>query len=215
VAGVATLPLAVPRRPDMPPLRRSALREDPIEQFRDWYSRAEQEVPLADAITLATVDADGRPDARMVLLKGFGPDGFRLFTNYESAKGRQLDAHPWGAIVVYWRELDRQVRARGPVERLPEADSDEYFATRPRDSQLGAWASPQSEALGSREELDETVRETEARFDEREVPRPAHWGGFRLRPETVEFWQGQVGRLHDRFVYRREGEGWRIERLGP
>ena len=205
----------MPRRPDMPPLRRSALREDPIEQFRDWYARAEREVPLADAMTLATVDADGRPDARMVLLKGFGPDGFRFFTNYESAKGRQLDVSPWGAIVVYWRELDRQLRARGPVERLPEPDSDAYFATRPRDSQLGAWASPQSEALGSREELDERVRETEARFDEREVPRPAHWGGSRLRPETVEFWQGQVGRLHDRFIYRREGEGWRIERLGP
>jgi pyridoxamine 5'-phosphate oxidase len=199
----------------MPPLRRSELPEDPIEQFREWYERALAEAPLAQAMTLATVDAEGTPDARMVLLKGFGPDGFRFFTNYESAKGRQLESEPRAALVVYWRELDRQVRARGTVEKLGEADSDDYFATRPRDSQLGAWASPQSEPLPSREELDARVRELEARFEGREVPRPAFWGGYLLRPRTVEFWQGQVGRLHDRFLYTREGEGWRIERLGP
>ena len=166
-------------------------------------------------MALATVDGEGLPDARMVLLKGAGPDGFRFFTNYESAKGAQLDANAAAAIVVYWRELDRQVRARGTVDRLTAAESDEYFATRPRESQLGAWASPQSTPLTSREELDRRVAEAEARFGEGPVERPAHWGGYRLVPVAIEFWQGQVGRLHDRFVYSRGGDGWRIERLGP
>jgi pyridoxamine 5'-phosphate oxidase len=205
----------MPRRPDMPPLRRSDLRPDPIEQFRDWYERAEGEVPLAHAIALTTVDADGHPDARMVLLKGFGRDGFRFFTNYGSAKARQLEGGRHAAMVVYWRELDRQVRVRGPVDRLAEVDSDAYFATRPRDSQLGAWASPQSDPIDSREDLDARVRALEGRFEGREIPRPEFWGGYLLRPEAIEFWQGQVGRLHDRFRYVREGEAWRIERLAP
>jgi pyridoxamine 5'-phosphate oxidase len=205
----------MPRRPDLPPLRRSDLRDDAVEQFAAWYQRAVDEVPLADAMALATVDADGRPDARMVLLKGFDAEGIRFFTNYTSAKGRQLESAAQAAVIVYWRELDRQVRARGPVERLPEGDSDEYFATRPRDSQLGAWASPQSEPIARREELGERVREIDERFAGQDVPRPEHWGGYVLRPETVEFWQGQVGRLHDRFRYTRESEGWRIERLAP
>jgi pyridoxamine 5'-phosphate oxidase len=199
----------------MPPLRRESLAGDPIAQFAEWYERAAAEVPLADAMTLATVDGDGIPDARMVLLKGFDEAGFCFFTNYESAKGAQLAANPAAALVVYWRELDRQVRARGSVERLSDAESDAYFATRARDSQLGAAASPQSRPLGSREELDELVREAEARFEDGEVPRPGHWGGYLLRPQTVEFWQGQVGRLHDRFRYSRDDGGWRIERLGP
>lgn len=199
----------------MPPLRRDALAADPIEQFAEWFERAAGEVPLVDAMTLATVDGHGLPDARMVLLKGYGPDGFRFFTNHESAKGAQLGSRPHAALVVYWRELDRQVRARGEVDRLPEADSDAYFATRPRDSQLGAWASPQSRPIASRDELDEQVREAEARFAGADVPRPSHWGGYLLRPETVEFWQGQVGRLHDRFRYTRVGNGWRVERLAP
>jgi pyridoxamine 5'-phosphate oxidase len=206
----------MPRRPDMPPLGRSDLDDDPIELFRHWYQRAEREVPLAEAATLATADADSRPDARMVLLKGFGPDGFRFFTNYESAKARQLAEVPHAALVVYWRELDRQVRARGSVERLDPADSDAYFTTRARDSQLGAWASPQSERLGSREELDDRLSELEARFEGGEIPRPDFWGGYLLRPESIEFWQGQVGRLHDRFRYLRGDDGgWRIERLAP
>ena len=205
----------MPRRPDMPPLHRSALLDDPIEQFRDWYERAEQEVPLAQAMTLATVDADGAPDARMVLLKGYGPEAFRFFTNFDSAKGRQLEAVPRAALVLYWRELDRQVRVRGPVKRLPEADSDEYFASRPRDSQIGAWASPQSESLRDREALDARVHEIEERFSDGGVPRPRFWGGYALRPEEIEFWQGQAGRLHDRFVYTREADGWRLERLAP
>ena len=199
----------------MPPLRREALREDPIEQFAEWWERAEAEVPLPDAMCLATTDAGGFPDARMVLLKGFDQTGLRFHTNYRSAKGRQLAEKGRAAVVVYWRELDRQVRARGLVERLAEEESDAYFATRPPESRLGAWASPQSEPLASREELDRLVREAEERFAGSEIPRPEHWGGYVLHPLEVEFWQGQVGRLHDRFRYTRGDEGWRIERLGP
>jgi pyridoxamine 5'-phosphate oxidase len=205
----------LPRRPDIAPLRRRDLDPDPIAQFRAWSALAVEQAPLAEAVTLATVDADGAPDARMVLLKGVDERGLRLFTNYSSAKAGQLDAGGWAALVVYWRELDRQVRFRGTVERLAESESDSYFATRPRDSQIGAWASPQSAPLESRESLDRLVREAEARFAGAEVPRPEHWGGYLLRPLTVEFWQGQVGRLHDRFRYRREDGAWTIERLAP
>jgi pyridoxamine 5'-phosphate oxidase len=204
-----------PRRPDTPPLRREDLLEDPIAQFATWFERAERDVALAEAMTLATSDRDGVPDARMVLLKGFGADGFRFFSNYDSAKARQLEAAPAAALVVYWRELDRQVRARGAVERLSGPDSDAYFASRPRDAQIGAWASPQSAPLVSREELDERFGKAEARFEGDEVPRPPFWGGYLLRPQLVEFWQGQAHRLHDRFRYTRGGEGWRIERLAP
>ena len=153
----------------------------------------------------------------MVLLKGFGTVGFRFFTNYESAKAAQLDAAGNAALVLYWRELDRQVRVRGPIERLDAAASDEYFASRPRDSQLGAWASPQSQPIADRAELDARLAEVD-RDDSRTVrrsTRPEHWGGYVVRHESVEFWQGQVGRLHDRFQYRRDGDGWAIERLGP
>ena len=205
----------MPRRPDLPPLRRGDLDPEPIAQFAAWWERAEAEVPLPDAICLATVDESGVPDARMVLLKGFGQDGFRFHTNYESAKGAQLAAAGRAAIVVYWRELDRQVRVRGPVERLSATESDAYFATRPPERRVGAWASPQSQVLPDRAELDRRVREVEERFAGQEIPRPEHWGGYVLRPETIEFWQGQVRRLHDRFLYTREGRGWRIERLGP
>ncbi len=199
----------------MPPLVRSALADDPIEQFREWYERAIAEVPLADAMALATVDADGAPDARMVLLKGFGPDGFRFFTNLGSAKARQLRARPSAALILYWRELDRQVRIRGPVAKLPPQADDEYFATRPEAARIGAWASPQSETLPDRKALDERVREVTARFAGGEVPRPGFWGGYVVRPQRIEFWQGQAARLHDRFVYVREGESWSISRLAP
>jgi pyridoxamine 5'-phosphate oxidase len=206
----------MPRRPDMPRLDRAALAADPIEQFRDWYELAIREVPLADAMTLATLGEDGgTPDARMVLLKGFGTGGFRFFTNLRSAKGVQLVKAPLAALVVYWRELDRQVRIRGPVERLSDAESDDYFQSRARDSQIGAWASPQSEALPDRADLDRRFDEAEARFSGSEVPRPEFWGGFAVRPDTIEFWQGQVARLHDRFRYTRAGTGWTLERLSP
>jgi pyridoxamine 5'-phosphate oxidase len=199
-----------------PLLRRSDLSPDPFVQFAQWYEAASAEVPLADAMTLATLGADGGPDARMVLLKGHGPDGFRFFTNYESAKGDQIAADPRAALIVYWREHDRQVRARGPIERLPAADSDAYFATRGRGSRLGAWASPQSRPLADREELDRRLADVRERFGaEATVPRPEFWGGFVLRPETIEFWQGQQARLHDRFLYTRAARDWAIQRLAP
>ena len=199
----------------MPALSREDLDPDPIAQFRRWYAAAEREAALPEAIALATIGEDGLPDARMVLLKGVDDRGFRFFTNRESVKGAQLEAAPGAALIAYWRELDRQVRARGPVERLSDAESDAYFATRPRDSQLGAWASPQSTPLQSRAELDRRLAEAEDRFDDGEVARPPHWGGYLLRPLAIEFWQGQVARLHDRFRYSRDGEAWRIERLAP
>jgi pyridoxamine 5'-phosphate oxidase len=199
----------------MPELRRSDLDTDPIVQFERWFEEASEVAPLPEAITLATVDADGTPDARMVLLKGVGSDGFRFFTNYGSTKAGQLDGARSAAIVAYWRELDRSVRVRGSVERLSAADSDAYFATRPRPSQLGAWASPQSQPVADRGELDARLAEVERRFEGSDVARPEHWGGYLLRPDSIEFWQGRVGRLHDRFRYTRDGSGWRIERLGP
>jgi pyridoxamine 5'-phosphate oxidase len=199
-----------------PPLHASDLDRDPFVQFARWYELAEEEVPLADAMTLATVDAEGAPDARMVLLKGHGPDGFRFFTNYESAKAAEIAADPRGALILYWREHDRQVRARGPIERLSPADSDAYFASRGRESRLGAWASPQSRPLADRAALDRPLDEIRSRFEGTEdVPRPDFWGGFVLRPVTIEFWQGQQARLHDRFLYWRDGEGWRALRLAP
>ena len=208
--------MSEPTRHSHPPLRRADLADDPIEQFGRWLETAVLEVPLAEAMTLATVDAAGCPDARMVLLKGHGADGFRFFTNYESAKAGQIGADPRGALVIYWRELDRQVRVRGELERLPAADSDAYFATRDRGSRLGAWASPQSRRLPGREHLDRRLAEAEDRWQgEEEIPRPQHWGGFLLRHSSVEFWQGQKARLHDRFLYTREGGGWSIQRLAP
>lgn len=199
----------------MPALRRTDLAADPFAQFDSWFALARERVPLAEAMSLATVDADGSPDARMVLLKGADEGGFRFFSNYRSAKAGQLASVPSAALVIFWRELDRQVRARGTVERLADDESDAYFATRPRESQIGAWASPQSEPLESREQLDRCVAEIEGRFAEGEVERPPHWGGYLLRPRMIEFWQGQVGRLHDRFVYLPTADGWKLERLAP
>jgi pyridoxamine 5'-phosphate oxidase len=199
----------------MPPLERGGMAPDPIEQFAEWWERAERDAPLPEAMTLATVDDDGAPDARMVLLKGFGPDGFRFFTNYESAKGVQLAGSPRAALVIYWRELDRQVRIRGAVERLPAENSDAYFASRPRDSRIAAAASPQSRAI-EREELDRRYDELAAELGEAELPRPDHWGGYLLRPDVIEFWQGRESRMHDRFRYTREASGgWKVERLAP
>jgi pyridoxamine 5'-phosphate oxidase len=203
-------------RPDMPPLRSEDLLPDPIEQFGRWWQKAEAEVPLASAMTLATVDELGAPDARMVLLKGFDEEGFRFFTNYESDKAEQLEGSGRAALILYWRELDRQVRIRGTVERLGDEASDEYFASRARESQLGAWASPQSRPLSGRGELDDKLSGIREQFGEGPIPRPSHWGGYVVRPERIEFWQGQVGRLHDRFVYIRSDAGaWSYERLGP
>jgi pyridoxamine 5'-phosphate oxidase len=198
----------------MPPLELERMAADPIDQFRDWFELAEREVPLAEAMTLATVDENGSPDARMVLLKGFGPDGFRFFTNYESDKGAQLEVNPRAALILYWRELDRQVRIRGKVDRLPPEDSDAYFASRPRDSRIAASISPQSRPI-EREELDRRYEQLERELGGADPERPASWGGYLVRPESVEFWQGRDSRMHDRLLYVREGEGWRIERLAP
>ncbi|UJA22058.1 pyridoxamine 5'-phosphate oxidase [Thermoleophilia bacterium SCSIO 60948] len=199
----------------MPPFSETDLDPDPIAQFAQWYERASEDVPLTDAMTLATVDDTGAPDARMVLLKGFGDDGFRFFTNLDSVKAQQMERRPEVALILFWRELDRQVRVRGPVSRLSEADSDEYFASRPRESQIGAWASPQSRPLPDRAALEARIAEIEERFEGHDVPRPPRWGGYIVDPRAIEFWQGQVGRLHDRFVYTRGAGRWAIERLGP
>jgi pyridoxamine 5'-phosphate oxidase len=198
----------------MPPLELERMAPDPIEQFAAWFEQAMADVPLAEAMTLATVDEDGSPDARMVLLKGFGPDGFRFFSNYESAKGVELAANPRAAVVIYWRELDRQVRVRGAVERLPAADSDEYFASRPRDSRIAAAISPQSRTI-ERDELDRRYEEMINELGDADPGRPEQWGGYLVRPDAIEFWQGRESRMHDRFLYSREGGGWRIDRLAP
>jgi pyridoxamine 5'-phosphate oxidase len=205
-----------PRRPENPPLDREHLASDPIEQFAAWFADAQEAVPLSEAMTLATTDADGAPDARMVLLKGFGQDGFRFFTNYESAKGGQLAESSRAALVLYWRELDRQVRIRGEVERLPTEESDAYFASRPRDSQIAAAISPQSQPI-EREELERQFVELGIELGDSAPERPEHWGGYLVRPEVIEFWQGREGRMHDRFRYTRKSgdERWSIERLAP
>ncbi len=204
--------------PDRQPLSRSDLSDDPIAQFAAWFEAAGHVVPLPEAMTLATVDSEGRPDARMVLLKGFGEDGFRFFTNYEGVKAGQLEAAGAAALVFFWAPLDRQVRVRGTVRRLDTTASDEYFASRDRASQIGAWASPQSRVLpDGRETLEELAAEAGQRFGEGEVPRPPHWGGFVVEPETIEFWQGRGARLHDRFRFVRQPgtAAWEISRLAP
>lgn len=203
-----------PRRSENPPLDREHLIDDPLEQFAKWFEEARAVVPLAEAMTLATVNTDGGPNARMVLLKGFGPEGFRFFSNYESAKGEELTASPRAALVIYWRELDRQVRIRGEVERLPTEESDAYFASRPRDSQLAAAISPQSRPI-EREELERRYEDLTRELGDADVPRPDHWGGYLLRPDVIEFWQGRESRMHDRFVYSRRGDTWRVQRLAP
>lgn len=201
---------------DDQPLDRHDLLDDPIEQFRRWLGDAEAAgVPLPNAMALATTDHAGRPSVRHVLLRGVDRRGFTFFTNYDSRKGRQLTEHPFAALVFLWEQLDRQVHVAGAVERVDEAESDEYFATRPRDAQLGAWASHQSQVISGREELEARLAEIETRFPD-VVPRPPHWGGFRVRPETIEFWQGRRHRLHDRFLYSGvDSTAWAIERLSP
>jgi pyridoxamine 5'-phosphate oxidase len=203
-----------PRRPENPPLDREHVADDPMEQFAAWFREAEADVALEQAMTLATADADGTPNARMVLLKGFGPDGFRFFTNYESVKGEELGANPRAALVIYWRELDRQVRVRGRVEPLSHEDSDAYFASRPRDSRVAAAISPQSRPI-EREELDRLYAELDSQTGEEGPPRPEHWGGYLVRPDVIEFWQGRDSRMHDRLRYTRADGGWTIDRLAP
>ena len=189
---------------------------DPIVAFRAWLDAAVASgLPEPTAMTLATADTAGRPSARTVLLKGVDARGFRWYTNHRSRKARELSQNPHGALVFAWVALARQIGVRGPVERLTDAESDAYFATRPRGSQLAAWASPQSEVLPDRATLAERLEACAAAYPCDPVPRPPHWGGYRLRPDEIEFWHGRPDRLHDRIRYRRDGDAWVRERLAP
>ena len=199
-----------------PPLLEQDVLPDPLAQFERWLKAAVDAGMIEPtAMTLATVGADGHPHARLVLFKGFKDGGFSFYTNHESDKGRELRAYAHAALVFWWYKLERQVRIEGPVTRLPESDSREYFYSRPRASQLGAMTSRQSRVVASRAELDARFDENEKKLAGKEVPLPEFWGGYRVQPERIEFWQGRRGRLHDRLVYLRGSHGWRIERLEP
>ena len=197
-------------------LRRSDLAADPLEQFRHWYAEAGAKLEVPEATALATATPHGAPSVRMVLLKRFDERGLVFHSHYTSRKGRELEANPQAALLFHWSPLGRQVRVEGRAERVPEQDSDAYFATRPRDAQLGALASRQSEPLASRAELEERLAELEGELAGGPVPRPANWGGFLVVPSAWEFWQHRASRLHDRFRYEREPSGgWRLDRLFP
>lgn len=190
---------------------------NPIDLFRRWFEAALKcGSRLPESMTLATATAEGRPSARVVLLKKFDNDGFVFYTNYNSSKAQQLEENPYAALVMYWTVLDRQVRVEGAVERVSPDQSDEYFQSRPRDSQIGALASPQSEVIESRKVLEQRFNDYERIYRDRHIERPAHWGGYLVKPEMIEFWQNRSGRLHDRILYERDASGsWSITRLAP
>lgn len=189
---------------------------DPFQLFHEWLAEARVSEPNdPEAMALATACSDGRPSVRIVLLKDHGPDGFVFYTNEQSAKGTQLAAHPGAALLFHWKSLRRQVRVEGAVERVTGADADAYFASRARDSQLGAWASDQSRPLESREVFEASFEEVKRRFEGQPVPRPPHWGGYRVVPASIEFWSDRPHRLHERRLFVREGDGWREGLLYP
>lgn len=199
------------------PLTEASVSADPLEQFQNWFNEAlAAEQPDVEAMTLSTAAASGgRVSARIVLLKGLDPRGFVFFTNYESRKGQELFANPFAALTFYWHTLNRQVRIEGQVEKVSAEESASYFQTRPRGSQLGAWASPQSQVLPQRTELEDQVAAVAARYGDAVIPCPPFWGGYVLRPDYLEFWQGRESRLHDRIVYTLEDQQWRTQRLAP
>ncbi len=198
-------------------LHRRDLDPDPIRQFANWFTAAiEAKIRDVNAMSLATATSGGTPSVRIVLLKGFDQEGFIFFTNYESQKGKELIANPQAALAFYWIELDRQIRISGPVERTSREESERYFHSRPSNSQLGAWASHQSQAVDGRRVLDARLAQMTERFEGKVIPLPPHWGGFRVQPQMMEFWQGRPNRLHDRFRYRKTRDGgWVRERLAP
>ena len=198
-------------------LSENEVADSPFAQFAEWWDNAvKSELDEVNAMTLATATANGIPDARIVLLKEYSEEGFVFFTNYESRKGIELSENPRACLVFFWKELERQVRISGDVEKIPSSQSDAYFSSRPHDSQLGAWASPQSRVIADREAIEESAVQYQQQFGNENVPRPQNWGGYIVRPNCIEFWQGRPGRLHDRIQYSLlEKGGWRIERLAP
>lgn len=197
-------------------LTESEVDPNPFVQFQRWFDQAvNAELPEPNAMTLATASKDGIPDARIVLLKAVDDRGFTFFTNYNSTKGKELEANPQAALVFLWTELERQVRIVGTVEKIAPAESDGYFFSRPHNSRLGAWASNQSEVIPNRDVLEEKLAALKVEYENREVPRPSHWGGFRVIPREIEFWQGRSSRLHDRLRYRYQNGTWIIDRLSP
>ncbi len=203
---------------DYPPFLENDVHDDPIEQFRQWFEEAwRSDARQPNAMTLATCSKDGTPSARVVLLKGFDHKGFVFFTNYQSAKAADLEENPKATLVFYWPQLSRTVRISGSVEKVSREETDAYFMSRPRDSQLGAWASNQSSVIENREVLQEQFKQAKQRYEDQDVPTPPHWGGYRVKPKSVEFWQGQANRLHDRLRYVQDGDRkiWRLQRLAP
>jgi len=197
-------------------LTEGELDPDPIRQFHRWFEAATlSAIPEPNAMVLATASPAGRPSARIVLLRGYDERGFVFFTNYESRKGRELEANPHAALVFHWHDLERQIRVEGPVARIRVEESDAYFQSRPAGSRLGAWASRQSEVIADREILEARIRALEQQYADGQIPRPEHWGGYRVVPTVLEFWQGRPSRLHDRLRYTRSEGGWLIERLAP